>query len=104
MGNGSTFGGGFKLMPNANLSDGYLEICEIGPVSGLKRFLNINKLSKGTHGQLKEVTLRRAKSLKIAKNESLFAHMDGERLGNPPFDISILPKALKIRVRRSSDR
>ncbi len=102
IGNGSTFGGGFKLMPNAKLDDGLLEVCEIGKLSGFKRFLNIHKLSNGTHGSMKMVDFHQAKSVKVAENPLLFAHIDGERMGQPPFEIKVLPKALNIRVATSS--
>ncbi|MEQ6168497.1 diacylglycerol kinase family protein [Ekhidna sp. MALMAid0563] len=99
IGNGTTFGGGFKLMPEAKVDDGVLEICEIGKVSGLRRFLNINKLSGGTHGSLKEINFYKAKSVKVEANELLFAHIDGERMGQPPFELKILPKAMQLRVK-----
>ncbi|WP_420576498.1 diacylglycerol/lipid kinase family protein [Ekhidna sp.] len=98
IGNGTTFGGGFKLMPEAKVDDGLLEICEIGKVSGLRRFLNINKLSGGTHGSLKEINFYKAKSVKVEANDLLFAHIDGERMGQPPFEIKVLQEALQLRV------
>ncbi|MEQ9009302.1 MAG: diacylglycerol kinase family lipid kinase [Ekhidna sp.] len=99
VGNGTTFGGGFKLMPEATIDDGLLEICEIGKVSGLRRFLNINKLSNGTHGSLDEINFYKAKSVKVEANDMLFAHIDGERMGQPPFELKILPKAMQLRVK-----
>ena len=99
VGNGSTFGGGFKLMPAAQIDDGLLEVCEIGKLSALKRFLNVGRLSKGTHGVLESVRFYQAKHVFIGPNPSLFAHIDGERLGNPPFEIRVLPGALHLRVR-----
>ncbi|MEO9869792.1 diacylglycerol/lipid kinase family protein [Ekhidna sp.] len=97
IGNGTTFGGGFKLMPEAKIDDGLLEICEIGKVSGFRRFLNVGKLSGGTHGSMSEVSFYKAKKVSIAGNDALFAHIDGERMGQPPFEIKVLPKALKLR-------
>ncbi|MEO9483028.1 MAG: diacylglycerol kinase family protein [Ekhidna sp.] len=102
IGNGTTFGGGFKLMPEAKIDDGLLEICEIGKISGLRRFLNINKLSGGTHGNLKEVCFHKTKEISIEGNNRLFAHIDGERMGQPPFEIKVLPKALRVRTHPSS--
>ena len=99
VGNGTTFGGGFKLMPRAKIDDGLLEGCEIGKVSPFRRFVNIHRLSKGTHGVLKEVEFYQCKKITIEKNLMLFAHMDGERLGQPPFEISIAPKKLLLRVK-----
>ena len=97
IGNGTTFGGGFKLMPDAKLNDGQLEICTIGAISGLRRFLNIHKLSNGTHGTIPEVSFRQGSRISIEHNELLFAHIDGERLGNPPFTIQIEPSSLRVR-------
>lgn len=98
IGNGSTFGGGFKLMPEAKIDDGLLEVCEIGKLSGLRRFLNVHKLSNGTHGTLNMVNFYRTAKVVVEENELLFAHIDGERFGNPPFDIKVLPNKLKLRV------
>ncbi|WP_424962536.1 diacylglycerol/lipid kinase family protein [Ekhidna sp.] len=98
IGNGTTFGGGFNLMPEARIDDGLLEICEIGKVSGLRRFLNINKLSGGSHGSLKEINFYKAKSVKVEANDMLYAHIDGERIGQPPFEIKVLPEAMQIRM------
>lgn len=88
-------------MPEAKINDGLLEICEIGKVSGLRRFLNIHKLSNGTHGSLKEINFHKAKTVRIEANDLLFAHIDGERMGQPPFEISILENALQLRVSNS---
>ncbi|WP_462253577.1 diacylglycerol/lipid kinase family protein [Ekhidna sp.] len=98
IGNGTTFGGGFKLMPDAKIDDGVLEICEIGKVSPLRRFLNVARLSKGTHGVLKEVKFHKSKEVLVEANDLLFAHIDGEKMGNPPFNITVLPKALQLRI------
>lgn len=99
VGNGSTFGGGFKLMPNARLDDGLLEVCCIGAISALRRFLNVGRLSNGSHGQLPEVRFYQAREITLATHDYLFAHMDGEAIGKPPFSIRVLPASLSIRTR-----
>jgi diacylglycerol kinase (ATP) len=99
IGNGSTFGGGFKLMPKAQINDGLLEICEIGRLAPIKRFLNIPRLSNGSHGVLPRIHFYQTSQITVEANSDLFAHIDGERLGNPPFEIRILPKALRLRVK-----
>lgn len=99
IGNGTTFGGSFKLIPDSSLIDGKLDICEISKISPLKRFLNIHRLQRGTHGVLKAVKFHQAETIKIEENPSLFAHIDGEFFGNPPFEFKVLPSALTIRVK-----
>lgn len=98
IGNGTTFGGGFKLMPGAKIDDGLLEVCTIGSVSPLRRFLNISKLSNGSHGKLDEVEFHQVTKVIVKENDELFAHIDGEDLGQPPFEINILPKSLTLRI------
>ncbi|MEP1034204.1 diacylglycerol kinase family protein [Ekhidna sp.] len=98
IGNGTTFGGGFKLMPRSKVNDGKLDICEIGALSPFRRFLNISKLSNGTHGSLKEVEFHQVNEITVEANDTLFAHIDGEQIGKPPFKVKILPNALQLRV------
>jgi diacylglycerol kinase (ATP) len=94
---GTTFGGSFRLTPKAQLSDGFLHVCEIAEMSPSKRFLNINRLQSGTHHELEEVQLSKALIVNISHHSQLNAHMDGEYFGKPPFDFGILPNAVKIR-------
>jgi diacylglycerol kinase (ATP) len=96
---GTTFGGGFKLTPHAKLDDGQLAVCEVATIPAWKRYANILRLQNGSHDTLKEVQLYKAKSLLIEENNLLEGHIDGEYLGKPPFDISMLPGGLKVRQR-----
>ena len=98
IGNGSTFGGGFKLTPHANLSDGLLDICEIGKISAINRYLNLPKLQNGTHHKMSAVNMYQAKEITINANIRLNAHIDGEYLGTPPFQIKVLPAYLSVKV------
>ncbi|MEL7144932.1 MAG: diacylglycerol kinase family protein [Bacteroidota bacterium] len=97
IGNGSTFGGGFKLTPHADLADGLLDVCQIGKISALRRYLNIPKLQNGNHEVLKEVRMGQVKELVIEANPLLNAHIDGEFMGTPPFHLKVLPGYLTIR-------
>lgn len=100
IGNGTTFGGGFRLMPDAKIDDGWLDICEIGKLSPLRRFLNIHRLSKGSHVELDVVNSYQAQQIVVKENPLVYAHIDGERLGQPPFHITILPGSLRLRCRK----
>jgi len=96
---GSTFGGSFVLAPQAKLDDGKLHICEIGKINGLKRFLNLHRLQKGTHDTLAATSLYSCDMLSIAANSNLQAHIDGEPFGSPPFNFELIKGGLKIRVK-----
>lgn len=96
--NGTTFGGGFKLTPDAKIDDGFLNVCQIERLSPAKRYLNVLRLQNGTHNALKAVTFYESKEVKIDESPILNAHIDGEYLGKPPFNISVLPGRFRIRT------
>jgi diacylglycerol kinase family enzyme len=45
------------------------------------------------------VTLSTTSKIVIGKNETAKAHIDGEFIGSPPFEISVLKGALMVRSR-----
>ena len=96
--NGTTFGGGFVINPHARSSDGFLDVCILGEIAPWARFWHLPKLKTGSHGRLKATEFYKARHVQIAANNDLVAHLDGEFLGHPPFDISILPGALSVKV------
>jgi diacylglycerol kinase (ATP) len=96
---GTTFGGGFKLTPHAQLDDGQLAVCEVATIPGWKRYANLLRLQNGSHDVLKEVQFYKAQNILIEANDLLEGHIDGEYLGRPPFNIGIIPGGLKVRQR-----
>lgn len=95
---GTTFGGAFKLVPEAKLDDGKLHICEIGDLKPIKRFLNIGRLGSGSHTSLKEVKIHQKEKILVERQPQLHAHIDGEYFGSPPFEFGVLKGGLKVRV------
>ncbi|MFC2091277.1 diacylglycerol/lipid kinase family protein [Elusimicrobiota bacterium] len=96
IGNGTTFGGGFRLTPDALLDDGLFDICLILPLGIFERYIKLLKVLKGTHINDKVVRTFRAAGIMIQSGENVIAHMDGEFFGTGPFDIKILPSFLPI--------
>lgn len=96
--NGPTYGAGFRINPNADHTDGLLDICTIDytPLPRALKLLPIVK--KGQHAGLPEVTFYRAKSLDIESQNSVNVQMDGETSSSQTCHAEILPAALLIRV------
>ncbi|MDA0193792.1 MAG: diacylglycerol kinase family lipid kinase [Bacteroidetes bacterium] len=95
---GTTFGGGFKLTPHARLNDGKFAICLIKDLKPIKRFLNLGLLKDGTHSKLPEVELLKGTQIKIHRQENMIAHVDGEIVGRPPYELKIIDRKLRLRV------
>ena len=71
-------GGGFKFCPDANGSDGFIDICMAGNLSKLK-MLFLTPLAKfGKHVNFKGVNLYRCEMAKISCHRKLPVHTDGE--------------------------
>lgn len=96
VGNGSEFGGGFKITPQASFKDGVFQCCWISRVSLLQRIMHLSKMEKGTHTQLPFVRLFDAKSVRLQSKESLICHMDGEVYHWETFAISMQEAALEL--------
>jgi YegS/Rv2252/BmrU family lipid kinase len=76
---GKTAGGGFKLTPDADATDGLLDVCIIRDV-GIPTFLRyIPRVLKGTHTELAPVTVFQTRQVEIAAPAGLtLVHLDGE--------------------------
>jgi YegS/Rv2252/BmrU family lipid kinase len=91
-------GGGMQQVPNAIPDDGLFDITIISKVSKGKVILNVKGLYDGSFTKLKEVSTHRGASIQIDSTDPLLLEVDGESLGRPPFNFSILEKVLKIVV------
>lgn len=94
--NGKMYGGGYKIAPEALLSDGYFDVYFVNKIhKPIIPFL-ISKLKKGTHESLKEVTKSKATKIKFKCDYDLVCNVDGEIIIDNKFNIKILPKAILI--------
>ncbi len=100
---GVSAGGGFYLTPQADPSDGLLDVCLIRKVGLLKFLKYVPRVLKGTHTQLDEVAMFRTPSLRIRSTEApLLLHLDGELREPEPREIEVTlePKRLRALVGR----
>jgi diacylglycerol kinase (ATP) len=98
--NGQTYGGGFKVAPNALVNDGLLELMMVHKISLLQRIRYLPVLEKGNHlnKSLQFITYLQTQKIRIQSATKLPAHLDGELIEATHFDIQILPNYLQIRA------
>ncbi|CAN5501371.1 diacylglycerol kinase [soil metagenome] len=93
--NNTSFGGGMLITPDALLDDGWIDVFVVEPLSRTA-FLGIfPRVFKGTHVTDPRVSIRRAKHMKIDA-DGVVAYADGERVGELPLEVEIVPGALRI--------
>jgi len=93
--NGSRYGGGFLVAPQAEVDDGLLDIVLIPRISLLQRLNLLPGAGKGKHLRVTQST--RSQSVMVSANRSVSAHVDGELVEAENFEITVLPQKFLFR-------
>jgi len=96
--NGKYGGGGMLAAPEADLSDGLLDVMIIGDISKPDLLWSLPRVYKGTHLTHPKVSLKKAREVEIQSTEAISLQADGELLGGLSARFSILPGALNIAI------
>ena len=89
--NGSRYGGGFMVAPDAIINDGLFDIIVIKAIHKLKRLFYLPLVEKGRHTNLRFVEVVRAGEIKIKSSRMISAHLDGEPMESKEFLVKLLP-------------
>ena len=96
--NGSYFGGGMCIAPDAKPDDGLLDMIIFGDM-GKSEMMKIWQMTyNGRHVSHHKVRSRKIRSVAIQCDEKVLVEADGELLGEGPVSFSVLPSALSIVV------
>ncbi len=94
--NTSLFGGGMKICPDADPTDGVMNITLVGPVRRFRLLTVFPKVFRGTHLSHPSVSTLTASSLRLDSRDPLELWADGERIGVLPMTIDVVPASLHI--------
>jgi YegS/Rv2252/BmrU family lipid kinase len=94
--NNSTFGGGMRIAPEAELDDGLLDVITVGEVGKLRFVANLRKVFNGTHIDDEQVQMFRASRVEITASRPFPVYADGEHLTELPVSVRVLPRALSV--------
>jgi diacylglycerol kinase (ATP) len=98
LGNGRSYGGGMRVCPGAQLSDGAVEICIVGEMGKFEFLRNFPKVFRGSHTAHPKVTMLRGSSVRVSADRATQVYGDGERIGALPASFEVVPKALRVVV------
>jgi YegS/Rv2252/BmrU family lipid kinase len=100
IGNGRRAGGAFHITPDAEMDDGWLDICIAGQLSRAGMLMIIPRFLRGTHVTHKQIQMDRARRVKVETSDPQAIHLDGEIFATDAqkFEISIIPDILRLRV------
>jgi len=96
--NGTTFGGSFRVCPDARPDDGLLDLLLVGAVGRLEILQLVPKIMRGSHAGDARLRMVRAKRVTIESNVALLVEADGEIAYEQArrLEIDLLPSALRV--------
>jgi YegS/Rv2252/BmrU family lipid kinase len=96
--NGKYYGSGVMAAPYADIYDGCFDTVIVDNISRLKILKFFPKYKVGKYFEIKEVSIKANKKVKIESEESFPLNLDGETIITNSVEISIIPKVIKIIV------
>lgn len=92
-----SYGGGMRICPHADHTDGLLDITMVEAGSRTRLVRLFPTVFKGTHVELDEVRTDRARTVRV-ESAGINAYADGDYVCPLPAEISCVPGALRILV------
>jgi len=97
--NGTHFGSGMHVAPQASLDDGQLDVILAGDMGMWSSLIALAKIYRGTHIDGKKIVLKRARVIEIELERPLPAELDGEVMRVQRLSIRVRPHALSVLAR-----
>lgn len=96
--NSGVFGGGMRMVPDARIDDGQLELAVVSGLGRARLLRLFPKVFAGTHTELDAVDIRPVRSLTIGlrHGRDLRAYADGEPRTLLPLTARVLPGAVRL--------
>jgi diacylglycerol kinase (ATP) len=94
--NTSTYGGGMKIAPRAQMDDGQLDICVIGAVDPFKLACMFPTVYFGRHLGIREVEYFQSTRLRVEAETPLDVYADGEYVCRTPVEVAVQYRTLKV--------
>jgi diacylglycerol kinase (ATP) len=95
VGNGSSYGGGMRICPGADLTDGLFDITVVGDCDRTTLLRVFPRVYRGTHVEHPKVTVLRAARVEIAA-EGITGYADGEPLGPLPLSVRCVRGGVRV--------
>ncbi len=95
VGNAPSYGGGMRVCPDADLTDGLVDVVVVGPLSRARFLRLFPGVFRGTHVRDPSVRVQRAREVTIEGPERT-VYADGELIGALPVTCVVEPGALRV--------
>lgn len=97
--NSGVFGGGMRLVPDADLADGQLDVVLSADAPRRTFLRNLPRVFDGTHVDQPTLTLLRGREITFAADRPFVAYADGDPIAALPATVRVRPGALRVIAR-----
>jgi YegS/Rv2252/BmrU family lipid kinase len=94
--NSGVFGGGMRLVPDARLDDGLLDVALTEDMPKLAYLRNLPRLFRGTHVHERGFHVLRGREIAFSADRPFTAFADGDPVADLPLTVRVLPGALRV--------
>lgn len=95
--NGTCFGGGMRVAPDAELDDGQFDVVIIGDTGRMRALTGLPSLYRGRHLNRPEVEVYRARTVRVScEGRPMLFDVEGEQVGATPATLTCLPDAITL--------
>jgi diacylglycerol kinase family enzyme len=98
--NSGVFGGGMRLVPDARLDDGLLDVVLAADVSRARYLAQLPRVFSGAHVGSPGLTFVKAREVTFAADRPFDAYADGDPVAALPATIRVQPGALRVMAPR----
>jgi diacylglycerol kinase (ATP) len=98
VGSGRWTGGGMKVLPNAVMNDGLLDVCIVEALSKPAFLRAFPRVFLGSHTTHPKVRMRTGTRVQVEANRRVLVYADGELVGSLPAIFEVRPAALPVVV------
>jgi diacylglycerol kinase (ATP) len=98
VGSGRWTGGGMKVLPDAVMNDGILDVCVVEALSKLAFLRAFPRVFLGSHTMHPKVRMRTGTRVQVEANRRVLVYADGELVGSLPAIFEVRPAALPVVV------
>jgi diacylglycerol kinase (ATP) len=98
VGSGRWTGGGMKVLPNAIMNDGLLDVCVVEALSRPAFLRAFPRVFVGSHTTHPKVRMRTGSRVQVEANRRVLVYADGELVGSLPAIFEVRPAALPVVV------
>ena len=94
--NSPSYGGGMRLSPDSDMSDGRFEVCIVEAMGRLELLRSFPSIFAGTHLSHPKFRILTARRLRMESARPVPFCLDGECHQSLPIDISLVPSAMTV--------